>query len=153
MGIFDRWRTKHGMAQNIDAPSVREVAVGASNTSDDAPSMTFNDRNITFSGNISGFDYESILRDKQGNILNLFKLSDYFVDADPIYRGIIKEVYTPFSISDDFRLVGSNERVKRKYMEYYERINLKDKMRHIFLQYYKYGNVYIYLMDDGHIID
>ena len=73
------------------------------------------------------------------------------MDADPIYRGIIKEVYTPFSIVDDFRLVGANEKVKKKYLEYYDRIHLRDKMESIFLQYYKYGNVYVYLMDDGTI--
>ena len=75
------------------------------------------------------------------------------MDADPIYRGIIKEVYTPFSIADDFRLVGANEKVKRKYLEYYERIQLRKKMANIFLQYYKYANVYVYLMNDGNIID
>ena len=80
-------------------------------------------------------------------------MSDYFVDADPIYRGIIKEVYTPFSIADDYRLTGANEKVKKKYLDYYNKINLKDKMANIFLQYYKYGNVYVYLMEDGHIID
>lgn len=84
--------------------------------------------------------------------MRLFELSDYFVDEDPIYRGIIKEVYTPFSIADNFKLVGANEKVKRKYLDYYEKINLQDKMASIFLQYYKYGNVYVYLMDDGRII-
>lgn len=79
-------------------------------------------------------------------------MSDYFVDADPIYRGIIKEVYTPFSIAEPFRLVGANEKVKQKYLDYYKRIHLRDKMESIFLQYYKYGNVYVYLMDDGSII-
>lgn len=73
------------------------------------------------------------------------------MDADPIYRGIIKEVYTPFSIVDNYRLIGANEKVKKKYVEYYERIHLRDKMESIFLQYYKYGNVYVYLMDDGTI--
>lgn len=74
------------------------------------------------------------------------------MDADPIYRGIIKEVYTPFCTADPFRLVGANEQVKKKYLDYYERIHLLDKMTSIFLQYFKYGNVYVYLMDDGTII-
>lgn len=73
------------------------------------------------------------------------------MDADPIYRGIIKEVYTPFSIADGYRLIGENEQVKQKYLEYYDKIHLRDKMESIFLQYYKYGNVYVYLMDDGTI--
>lgn len=62
-------------------------------------------------------------------------------------------MYTPFSIADDYRLIGANEKVKKKYLDYYDHINLKDKMANIFLQYYKYGNVYVYLMEDGHIID
>lgn len=74
------------------------------------------------------------------------------MDTDPIYRGIIKEVYTPFSTADNYRLIGADEKVKKKYLEYYERIHLKDKMTQIFYQYYKYGNVYVYLMEDGTII-
>lgn len=66
------------------------------------------------------------------------------MDADPIYRGIIKEVYTPFSLADGFKLVGADEKVKKKYLDYYRRIHLQDKMASIFLQYYKYGNVYVY---------
>lgn len=48
--------------------------------------------------------------------------------------------------------MGTNEKTKKKYEEYYERIGLRDRMWSIFLQYYKYGNVYIYLMEDGSII-
>lgn len=82
----------------------------------------------------------------------MFQLSDYYTDADPLYRGIIKEVYTPFSICDNWRLVGTDEKIKAKYEEYYERIGLRDKMESIFLQFYKYANVYVYLMEDGQII-
>jgi len=114
--------------------------------------MTYNDKSITFSGNLTSYDYDSILRDKQKNIVRLYELSDYYVDADPIFRGIIKNVYTPFSLAEDYRLIGANERVKRKYEEYYDRINLRDRMRSIFLQYYKYGNCFVYLMDDGSLI-
>lgn len=71
------------------------------------------------------------------------------MDADPIYRGIIKEVYAPFCMADKYRLVGANEKVKQKYLDYYERIHLEDVMRSIFYQYWKYGNVYVYLKDDG----
>lgn len=42
--------------------------------------------------------------------------------------------------------------MKRKYEEYYERIHLKDVMNSIFLQYYKYGNVYCYLKEDGFLM-
>ena len=149
MGLRD-WFAPRKHAQQVDAPSRIELAVGAENDGD--VSLTFNDKNITYSGDLTTYDYNSILRNKQDNIVKLYELSDYYVDADPIYRGIIKEVYTPFSIADGFRLVGANEKVKQKYIDYYKRINLRDKMESIFLQFYKYANVYIYLMEDGSII-
>lgn len=114
--------------------------------------MTFNDRTITYTGELTNYDYQSILRDKQNNINRLYELADYFTDADPLFRGMIKGVYAPFAVAQGYRLVGSNEQTKKKYEAYYERIGLKDKMQSIFLQYYKYGNVYCYLMEDGNII-
>lgn len=109
---------------------------------------------ITYTGDLIGFNYDAILRDKQKfqNIQSLFQLSDYYIDADPIYRGIIKQVYTPFSVADQYRLIGENEEVKQKYMAYYERIELEDTMESIFYQYFKYANVYVYLMPDGRLI-
>lgn len=114
--------------------------------------MTYNDRAITYTGDLASYDYDSILRDKQRNINSLYELADYFTDADPIFRGIINGVYTHFALSGEFRLVGANEQVKAKYLDYYDRIHLKDRMRSIFYQYFKYGNVYCYLMEDGNLI-
>lgn len=71
------------------------------------------------------------------------------MDKDPLFRGIIKGVYTPFSVNGGWRLVGADEKAKQKLEEHYERTHLKDRMRSIFYQYYKYGNVFIYLMPDG----
>lgn len=92
MGLFDRFRAKPdaetASSFRNDAPSA-SVVVGAS---ENPPSLTFTDKNITYTGSISGFNYDAILRDKQTNIQELFRLSDYYVDADPIYRGIIKQV-------------------------------------------------------------
>ncbi|MBQ6255878.1 MAG: hypothetical protein IJJ60_04745 [Clostridia bacterium] len=82
-------------------PPPKEVAVGARD--DGQSKMTFNDKSITFTGDLASYDYDSILRDKQRYINSLYELSDYFVDADPIYRGIIKGVYTPFALADDWR--------------------------------------------------
>lgn len=112
---------------------------------------TYDDRNITFSGELKDYDYEAILRNKQQNIISLFQLADYFVDENPLVRGIVKGVYAPFSISP-WRLVGTDEKTKKKYEEYYARINLLDRINTIFLQYWKYGNVYIYLQEDGNIV-
>lgn len=47
---------------------------------------------------------------------------------------------------------GTNDRVKEKYEDYYLRIHLRDKMWSIFYQYFKYGQVFVYLKDDGDII-
>lgn len=141
MGFFDQWfRGRSTSTATAKVP--REIAVGAKNDMD--VTITFNDKNITFGSNLAGYDYDSILRNKQKNITRLYELSDYYVDVDPIYRGIIKEVYTPFSISDPYRLIGADEKVKQKYIDYYERIHLNDKMASIFYQYYKYGNVFVY---------
>ena len=63
---------------------------------DDASTMTYNDKTITYSGDLASYDYDAILRDKQRNINSLYELADYYVDADPIFRGIIKGVYVPF---------------------------------------------------------
>lgn len=49
-------------------------------------------------------------------------------------------------------MVGANEEVKKKYLEYYARIDLHDLMESIFLQFYKYANVYCYLMENGQLI-
>lgn len=152
MGILSQqFRGRTGTPQSQkQSRDVQDIAVGAKNDMD--VTITFNDKNITFSSSISGYDYDSILRNKQKNITRLYELSDYYVDVDPIYRGIIKEVYTPFSISDPYRLIGADEKVKQKYQDYYDRIHLNDKMASIFYQYYKYGNVFVYLMEDGTIM-
>ena len=151
MGLFDRLRRRTTSNPMTSAGiTFADVVVGAQ--SSDGASSTFSDKNITYSGEVKDLDYSNILRDKQSNINQLYQLSDYYVDADPIYRGVIKEVYTPFCIVDDFRLVGSNEAVKEKYINYYKRIGLRNVMESVFLSYFKYANVYIYLMPDGRII-
>ena len=147
MGLFDRFRRRE--SAGVDVPR-QNIAAGAMDSDSDYV-HTYDNRNITFTGDLADYDYDAILRDKQTNINSLFELSDYYVDKDPIYRGIIKGVYTAFSVSG-WKLIGANEKTKEKYEEYYRRINLRDRMSSIFYQYYKYGNVYIYLMEDGSII-
>lgn len=148
MGLLDLFR-RNNTPPPVAPPAPTKAVKFAIGAEGDDVTITFNDRNITFTGDLTNYDYNAILRDKQRNIYKLFELSDYFVDADPIYRGIIKEVYSPFSMSDHYRLIGANEKVKQKYLDYYDRIHLEDVMRSIFYQYWKYGNVYIYLKDDG----
>lgn len=57
-------------SHNIDAPA---HVVGASNAQDEQQIQSFNNSNITFSGELAGYDYSKILRDKQKNIVDLFK--------------------------------------------------------------------------------
>lgn len=134
-------------------PDVDSANIAAAKALDDHSDIVhaYDNRNITFSGELDSYDYDAILRDKQKNITRLFELADYFVDEDPIVRGIIRGVYSSFSMTD-WRLVGDNEGVKKKYEMYYDRINLRDRMASIFYQYFKYGNVYLYLQEDGNIV-
>lgn len=126
--------------RKIDSP----VVVGASNLQDEKQIQSFNNSNITFNGNLSGYDYDKILRDKQNNMPDLYKLADYYTDADPIVRGIIKHVYVPYSFSP-WILTGAKEKTCKLYEEHYKKMRLKDKIEGIFLEYWKYGNVYIYI--------
>ena len=143
--IFRRRRTTSSAAVPVN-----NVAASALDDKSDI-AHTYDDRNITFSGELADYDYEAILRDKQRNIISLFELADYYVDQEPLIRGIIKGVYTPFSISN-YRLVGVDEKIKKKYYDYYDRINLRDRLDSICYQYWKYGQAYIYLQDDGNIV-
>ena len=144
MGLIDWIRGRSSPPSHIDDERAQKITA-ASKAMIDADSdttATYDNRNITFTGDLSSYDYDSILRDKQSNINSLFELADYYVDKDPIFRGIIRGVYTTFSMSK-WKLIGESEKVKQKYEDYYQRINLRDRMASIFYQHYKYGNVYV----------
>lgn len=148
MAWYDIFRRNRSSA---DSRERLKTAAGVLEETTTQTHNTYDDNNITFTGELSTYDYEAILRDKQRNIVSLFELADYYVDSDPIVRGIVKGVYAAFSMTD-WVLVGTDERIKKKYEDYYRRINLRDRMASIFYQYFKYGNVYIYLQEDGNII-
>lgn len=118
---------------------------------DFAVSGTYSDANPTTGADIANYNYDAILRDKEGHIYQIYQLADYYVDKDPLIRGIIKEVYTPFSASGKWKLVGTDEKTRKAYMQFYRRIGLEDFMYSCFLQFYKYGNVFPYLMKDGRL--
>ncbi len=143
--------TETSQVQTVDNKKESEVAWGAK-IPYDSQIATYDNKSITYKGEIKGFNYDKILRDKQKYIYDLFALSDYFCDKDQIYRGIIKNVYVPFSLSGGWKLVNSNEKAKAKYIEHYKSVGFGDIARSIFLQLYKYENVYIYLKNDGSII-
>lgn len=115
-------------------------------------SGTFNDTTITYNGDISGFDYDALLRDKQGNIMNAYKLADFFYDAEQLYGGAIKYVYVPFSLIDGWYLTGGDEKVRMKYEEYFKRIGLDEKLESWFTQYFNFGNVFYSLLEDSDLV-
>lgn len=113
---------------------------------------TFNDTSITYNGDITGFDYERVLRDKQGNIYDIYKLADYFYDAEELYGSAIKFVYVPFSLTDGWYLTGGDDKVRTKYEEYFKQIGLDSKLESWFTQYFNFSNVFFSLMEDGDLV-
>lgn len=75
MGIWDRlFGRKPGAQTPPEAEPVRSaIEVGAKIETETDNFTTFNDRNITFTGELAGYDYTAILRDKQ-NVSNLYSM-------------------------------------------------------------------------------
>lgn len=119
-----------------------KVVIGAQNQ-DVSSLRAFDNSNVTYSGDPGTVNYQDILRDKQGNIDTLYQLADYYCDADPIVHGIIKGVYVPFS-STQWYLTGDNEKTIAIFEEQYKKMRINELLDDMFLQYWKYGNVYTY---------
>ena len=152
MGFFDQFRRDLRTVASEQKNEPDKVCIGADVESMESKTVrSFSTDGITFSGSVTGYDYTSILRDKQKNINLLYEQSDYYSDADAVYRGIIKHVYTPYASTTPFKLIGGTAKTRTKFMDYYTRIKLSDKWKSIALQYFKYANVYIYLFN-GDII-
>lgn len=113
---------------------------------------TFNERSITFNGSLSNYDYEALLRQKQQNINKFYELGDYFVDADDLVGGAVRHILVPFSLIDGWYLTGGTQQTQDKYLEWFERISLNEKLRSWFYQYYVFYNVYFSLMEDGDLV-
>lgn len=132
--------------RQIDSHS--SIAVGPKEDEKDIPHIqSFDNSNITFSEGLGTYDWESVLRDKQKHIIDLYKLADYYSDADALIHGIIYHVYKPYTLCSDFVLSGANEKTQKIYRDYYERIHLREKLDSIALEYWKYGNVFVYIYD------
>lgn len=143
MGFFDRFRRSKPEAPKPQKQT--DVFVGASKSNDAVPVQSFTNSNITFSGSLVGYDYSAILRDKQANIISLYQLADYFSDADAIIRGIIKHVYTPYSTCSSWYLTDAKPKTIKLYEDQYEKMRLRESLEGIMLEYWKYGNVFVYL--------
>lgn len=145
MGMFDWLRRSPVAAQ----PDIRkEIAIGAKN---EETFESFDNTNITFSGELSGYNYSSVLRNKQDNIVTLYQISDYYADADPIVRGIIEHVYVPFSACSSWYLTGAKEKTCALYETQYKTMRLREKITGIFKELWKYSNVCCYL-HEGNLI-
>lgn len=132
-------------------PSIEErkridnVVVGARGDKDEENIQTFNNSNITFASGLGDYDFDSILRDKQRNIVSLYQLADYYSDSDALIHGIIHHIYKPYTLSSGWALTGANEKTYKIYEEYYDKIRLREKLDSIALEYWKYGNVFVYI--------
>lgn len=142
MGLFDRLFSRNETAV-VQPP--RTIAVGADSKQDEVTVQSFSNSNFTFSGELSSFDYVSLLRNKQDNIQQFYQLSDYYTDADPIVHGIVKHVYVPFSTCSDWYLTGSKKKTYALYEEQYKRMRLREKIDAIMTEIWKYSNVCCYL--------
>ena len=145
MGFFDFLRAARTPAPEASRPPKREV-VGATKDNEEDVFQSYTNSNITFSGNLTGYDYSAILRDKQGNIVRLYQLSDYYTDADPIVKGIVHHVFVPFTTCSDWVLSGKNKKTIKLFEDQYKRMRLKEKIYGIALEYWKYSNVVCYLL-------
>jgi len=150
MGLLDRLFGRNETTV-ATPPQNKTIAVGAGKEQDQETIQSFSNSNFTFSGELSSYDYVSILRNKQDNIQYFYQLADYYTDADPIVHGIVKHVYVPFSTCSDWYLTGSKEKTYALYEEQYKRMRLREKIDAIMLEIWKYNNVCCYLKD-GDII-
>ena len=145
------------MAKEVDAMKAYEdkkptgTTLAVSETLNDVTG-TYNERSITYNGSLQNYDYDTLLRQKQQNINRLYELADYFVDADDLVGGAIHHIYVPFSLIDGWYLTGGDEKTREKYLEWFERISLNDKLRSWLYQYYLFYNVYFSLMEDGDLV-
>lgn len=114
--------------------------------------MTYPDDRVGFRGNLKNYDYDEIIQNKEEHLHDIYALADLFVEQDSILRGAIKSTYTNFSAAGKWRLKGGNENDRRLFRAYYRKIGFDQFKRSVFLQYFKYANVYIYLMPTGRLI-
>lgn len=62
-----------GWFRKREKPPQDDLTKTSAKKGDPAAVATFNDKNITYSGDLVNYDYSSILRDKQRNIVRLFE--------------------------------------------------------------------------------
>ena len=148
LDFFRRQKPVEAVATQLPEKQTKKekVVTGANDDNDRTDYQSFSNSNITFNGNLVGYDYDSILRNKQDNIVKLYQLSDYYSDADPVIRGIIRHVYVPYTIGSPWNLTGTNDKTNKIYEEFYKAIRLREKLESIAVEYWKYSNVFVYII-------
>ena len=146
MGLLDRLLNRN-QTTVAEQPQKKVNVVGVGKEADQETIQSFSNSNFTFSGELSDYDYVSILRNKQDNIQNFYQLSDYYTDADPIVHGIVKHVFVPFLTCSEWYLTGSKKKTIALFEEQYKRMRLREKIDAIMLEITKYSNVCCYLKD------
>lgn len=141
MALLDIFK---GRAQPEPAVAAKAYTADVGVNSEGENLRAFDNSNITFNTPLGDVDIDSVLRDKQRYIFDLYKLSDYYTDSDPIVHGIIKNVYVPFT-STKYFLTCPNTKTIAIFEDYYKQIRLNELMDDIFLQKYKYNNVFVYI--------
>lgn len=137
-------------AYKQDRPNASSFAIAAS--MDDNVTLTYADKEITYTGDLQSYDYSAILKAKQSHIYDLYSLSDYYLDAEELYGAALKSVYVPFSLTDGWFLTSGNEKTRTKYMEWLDRIHFAEKLESWFLQYYMFANVFFSIQEDGDVV-
>lgn len=153
MGWLDIFRRqpKAVPSEQVEETRYQKTAIGAMPNESENSIQTFDNSNITYNGELTGFKYKTILRDKQEHIRDLYALAEYYRDADDIVHGMIKHVYVPYSICSPWQLLNVSEKTRALYEKKYKQMKLREKMSSIFLQYWTYGNVVVYYFN-GNII-
>lgn len=113
--------------------------------------FSYENKDFTYKGELKNYNYTNLLKQKQANIYKFMELASYYVDADDIFSGIIKRVLTPFSMTSGYMLNGG-DRIVKKYKDFHNETGFRDVLRCVFFELYTFGNCYIYIMDDGHLI-
>lgn len=125
-------------------PELKKAKVVAAIGAEDISLRAFDNSNITYKSDLSSVDFDNILRDKQRYIQDLYRLADYYTDADPIVHGVNKHVYVPFA-TGDWYLTCDNEKTIDIFEQYYKDIRLREFVDDVLLQYFKYANVFVYI--------
>jgi len=104
---------------------------------------TFEQRTFNSKGSLKGYDTDILLMNKEANMNRIFELCTYYYSSEPLLSNSVNNVLIPFSMSG-WKLQGASEVVKKKYMEFYEEIDLNCFIRDCFYDFYVYQNVFGY---------